>query len=180
VLISDIIKLEINISMTEIQPIQTQQLNPSALSQEDIARLPKNYGIPSGGLQADTYESQQESGKAKSIIVTALVAAAALVGLKHLPFMKVEKEATGFIAKFIKKPIAAVGGAIEWPFVKLAGIFKSKNVEEAAEDIIDTPPPEIPKKGLKAIKAWCGDKWHSLSTWVKNKCHKAPAPETTV
>ena len=163
--------------MTDIKPIQTSQTTQAAstgLSQEDITRLPKNYNTSSSGLQADAYESQQESGKAKSTIMTVLLAAAAIVGLKHCGFMKVTPDSTGFIAKFIKKPIAAIGGIIEWPFVKLAGIFKSKPTEAPAP--ASTPTPDGAKPTLlKKIGGGIQSAWH----WFINLFKKKPPLDTT-
>ena len=156
--------------MTDVQPIQTATTNSTSLSQEDITRLPKNYNIPSTGLQADTYEAHQDSSeKTKSIIMTVLLAAAAIVGLKHCGFMKVSSESTGFIANFIKKPIAKIGGIIEWPFVKLAGIFKSKPADTP------TPTPPVPTDGAKPgiLKKITGG-LHSAWNWFINLFKKKP------
>ena len=77
--------------------------------------------------------------------------------------MKVTSESTGFIANFIKKPIAKIGGIIEWPFVKLAGIFKSRPVDAPAA------PPPVPTDGPKPgiFKKITGG-LHSAWTWFIN------------
>ena len=149
--------MEININMTDIKPITTapiQQTATTGLSNEDITRLPRNYDIPATGLQADTYESS--NGK-RGIIMPILLAAAAVVGLKHCGFMKVTPESTGFIANFIKKPIAKVGGIIEWPFVKLMELFKSSKAKEElteeAKEVAENVKEGFFKRCLNKIKS---------------------------
>jgi len=131
--------------MTEIKPIQSTQIPCSALTQDDITRLPKNSVSVAANQAADTFESEkQESHALRNTIIGIILAAGAIVGLKHCSFMKFDANDAGFMTKYIKKPISTLGGWIEWPFVKVAKMIKGEKGETPKAP--DTPPkaPETP------------------------------------
>ena len=111
--------------MPEITPVQATTIQCSSLTQDDIARMPKSSVSLMTKVSADTFESDNnESHTLRNTIIGLIIAAAAIVGLKHCSFMKVEANDAGFMAKYVKKPVTKLGEWIEWPFVKVANMVK--------------------------------------------------------
>lgn len=106
------------------------------LTQSDISRLPQGAAAQAAaqpaaaqGLTADVYGEPKESHTLRNTIIGLVVAAGALVGLRHCGFIKNFK--TGAEAKwydsYIRKPIFVAGDYIQkgvlWPYNKVKGWF---------------------------------------------------------
>ncbi|MCQ2957928.1 MAG: hypothetical protein MJ180_03385 [Candidatus Gastranaerophilales bacterium] len=112
-------------AIPEIKTVTPGATPSASLTQEDITRMPKSFTPGAQGLEADTFETKKESHAVRNTIIGLLIAAAAIVGLKHCGFMKVEEGSTKFLDKWIKKPINKLGEWIEWPFVWVKNKFSS-------------------------------------------------------
>ncbi len=118
----------------------------STLTQNDITRLPYNAS-PAAKVssQPDAYVASEKKTNWKGIVAGIVIAAAAIVGLKHLgkkSFLDVSalKDTKFGDLKFTEKlrvGFVKVADGIEYPFVKaynfITGLFKGKTAEEASK-----------------------------------------------
>lgn len=118
----------------------------SPLTQQDITRMPQSAGKPDALKQgiptmpSDTYGSgDQKSHTLRNTIIGLVIAAAAIVGLKHCSFMQIKDVSNMKWYDHIKSWNNKLGGWIEKPFVwtykTVKGWFGGNKAAEA------TPAP---------------------------------------
>ena len=106
----------------------------SQLTQNDITRLPKHAIQPQTisqvrDMRPDTFGENKESHTLRNTIIGLAVAAAAIVGIKHWganSFLKIQDANNMKWYDHIKKWTTKLGDWIEYPFVKLKGVFSKK------------------------------------------------------